>query len=237
VQKGSNKQAIEFEATMELLYFLGILFDFLSRNLIAILSLLMSSMSLTFYILDYRHKTRGKIEVEVSESWDFELEEKTLDDGAVSATVKMSGGYKPISLENVGGSGTTLKSMKIVKKRWIRIGSSAEAKLAWRKEFYLTQLDEKGNPVRLSIWSKVEPGQSVNLLIPHITLLDVMLDNNMLNLNNKYQGRFSLLIEHVFGKGKSRIFTVNLSENLRRFILERQKEFGHIICMDVPGNE
>lgn len=222
---------------MELLRFLELLFDFLSKNWIAMLSLLISFVSLAFYIIDYRHKTRGKIKVEVSKSWDFELEEETLDDGTVTATVKKIGSYKPISLENVGGSGTTLKSMKIVKKSWIPIKSLAEAEVAWRKDFFLTQIDEKGNLIQLSIWSKVEPGQRVNLLLPYVTLLDAMLDNNMLNLKNRYQGRFRLLIEHVFGEAESGVFTMNLSENLRRFILERQKAFGHIIARNVPENE
>jgi len=105
------------------------------------------------------------------------------------------------------------------------------------RDFFLTQNDEKGNLIQLSIWSKVEPGQRVGLVLPYLTLLDALLDNNMLNLKNKYQGRFELLIEHVFGEAKSNVFTINLSENLRQFILERQKAFGHIITRNMPENE
>jgi len=217
---------------MELAHFLELLVDFLSKNWIAILSLLISSASLSFYVMDYRHKTRGKIKVEVTKAWDFKLEEEMLDDGSVTATVKKSD-YKPISLENVGGSGTTLKSMKIVKKSRIPLKSLVKAEVVWRKEFFLTRVDEKGNLVQLSIWSKIEPGERVDLLIPYVTLLDAMLDNNMLDLKTKYQGRFALLIEHVFGEAKSDAFTMNLSDNLRRFILERQKTFGHIIARNV----
>ena len=127
--------------------------------------------------------------------------------------------------------------MSVAKKGWMPIKSLVEAEVAWRKDFFLTQVDEKGKLVQLSIWSKIEPGQRVNLLLPYLTLLDVMLDNNMLNLKNKYQGRFMLIVEHVFGEAKSNVFTMNLSEKLRRFILERRKAFGHIIARNVSKKE
>lgn len=184
-----------------------------------------------------RRKIPGKIRINVRKSWDLELEEETLGDGTVTAVVTSRGGHRSITLENIGESATTLRSVKIVKKSWIPMKSVAEAEITWRRDFSLYQINEKGSFIQFSIYRDIEPGHRVDLSLPYVNLLDVMLDNNMLDLKNEYQGRFMLLIEHVFGQAKSNVFKMNLSKNLRRFISERQEAFGHIIARDVPENE
>jgi hypothetical protein len=179
----------------------------------------------------YRHETKARIEIGTSTVWNLDLEEETLENGDTTAVVTTKTGTRiDTFIENMGGRATTLKRLEIVQRHLLR--KSKEAEVEWRRDFILTQIDQKGELVQLSIWDRIEPGQIVKLLLPYVDLLDVMVTHNMLDLNNNSQGKFNLIIKHVYGEAKSSVFRMVLSESLRAFINSRVQTFGRIIVRD-----
>ncbi len=208
--------------------FRQVTWSFVSQNWISLLGFVFSSLSLWIAIRTYRLETQARIKIVTSAVWDFDLEEETLENGDTTAVITTRIGTRiDRSVENTGGRATTLKSLEIVKRDLLR--GSKKAEIEWRRDFILTRTDENGALVRLSIWNQIEPGQRVNLLLPYIDLLDIMVTHNMLDPNSSSQGKFNLIIKHVYGEAKSSAFRIVLSESVRTLIRERVQAFGRII--------
>lgn len=200
----------------------------------SLLALVISVVALVISFKGYIWKTKGRLIIDVPKPIHFDL-----DVGKEFFGVFVEVGDKRIDgipkvynkdidssicfVEKVGEPATTVKRMKI-QRGWLRkrivdvSGYDLEEKWSPKREGFMLK--------RKTILGKTLKETPEVFKIATVPVLDTLFLNGLLDLSNLTRAEYRVIIQHTFGKNKSKPFTITLSpstiEYLQRFKCDKE---------------